>query len=330
MASTDNSPAHVDAGVSPAHAKRRIDEATGTETMGHEWDGIEELNTPLPRWWLFSFYACILFAIGYVICYPAIPLAHKGTEGVLGWTSRGSFAKEMDAAKLAKSADLAAIAATPIEQLPDNKPLMEKAVAGGKAAFRVNCVPCHGAGAAGSTGYPNLNDDDWLWGGDIKTIETTITHGIRFPGDPTTRMSQMPSFGHDKILTPEQVGDAASFVRSLSGLEPKSAAALRGQAIFAANCAVCHGPEGKGGRQVGAPNLADHIWLYGGARDQVIGSISNAHAGVMPAWGGRLDPVTIKMLAAYVHSLGGGEAFKPAETTASATTASGPPAVVAR
>ena len=293
---------------------RRIDEATGVETVGHEWDGIEELNNPLPRWWVYTFYACILFAIGYVIAYPAIPMLHSATPGLLKWTSRGALAAEMGEADKGRAATLAAIAATPIEELPNHPQLMQAAVYGGKAAFRVNCVQCHGAGAAGSAaggakGYPNLNDDDWLWGGDLATIQTTILHGIRYPGDDQTRVSQMPSFGHDGILTSAEVSDVASFVRSLSALAPKDAAAGRGAGLFAANCAVCHGPEGKGGRQLGAPNLADAIWLYGGTQADVVASVTNAHAGVMPAWGQRLAPVTIKMLAAYVHSLGGGEKF---------------------
>jgi len=234
------------------------------------------------------------------------------------------------AADQGRATTLAAIAATPIEQLPANPQLMQAAVAGGKAAFRVNCVQCHGAGAAGSApggakGYPNLNDDDWLWGGDLAAIQTTITHGIRFPGDAETRQSQMPNFGKDAILTPAQVDDVAAHVLSLSGREPAGAAAARGAAIFATNCAVCHGPEGKGGRQFGAPNLTDAIWLYGDRHADVVASVTTAHAGVMPAWGQRLSPVTIKMLAAYVHSLGGGEKFAPAPvptTTQESTPAS--------
>ena len=314
--------------IGSEHApQKRIDEATGTETMGHEWDGIEELNTPLPRWWLLTFYACILFAVGYVIAYPAFPGLHHGSTGLLGWTSRGQLANDTAAAQLAQKPVLDALAATPIEDLPKNPELMRSAIAGGHAAFKVNCAPCHGSGAAGGIGYPNLNDDDWLWGGTLTDIQTTITHGIRYPGDPDTRMSQMPSFGRDKILTEDQVADAASFVRSRSGLEAASSpAAVRGAALFTANCAVCHGPDAKGGRMVGAPNLSDHIWLYGGERAQVINSITNAHAGVMPAWGQRLSPVTIKMLTAYVHSLGGGEGFTPvsapsASPAATATTA---------
>jgi len=290
-------------------ANRRIDEATQTETVGHEWDGIEELNTPLPRWWLYTFYLSIVFAIGYVIAYPAIPMVHSATRGVLGWSSRGQLDQEMAAAQKDKAATLAKIAATPIERLPDDPQLMHAAVAGGAAAFKVNCVQCHGAGAAGSPGYPNLNDDDWLWGGDLATIQQTITHGIRQPGDEQTRQSMMPAFGKDALLPPGQIEDVASYVMTLSGRERPSASAQRGKTVFEANCAVCHGADGKGSRTVGAPNLADAIWLYGGTRADVVRQVTAPRHGVMPAWAGRLDPVTIKMLAAYVHSLGGGEDF---------------------
>ncbi|PEQ13825.1 cytochrome-c oxidase, cbb3-type subunit III [Novosphingobium sp. PC22D] len=288
-------------------ANKRIDEATQTETVGHEWDGIEELNTPLPRWWLWTFYATIIFAIAYCVAYPAWPLVKQGTEGMLGWTSRGQLAKEMSAADQARTSVREALARVPIERLPEDGGLMRQAVAGGAAAFKVNCVQCHGAGAAGSKGFPNLNDDDWLWGGDLRAIETTLVHGIRQPGDDQTRTSLMPSFG--EILEPGQIEDLTSYVLTLSGREKPSASAQRGAQLFADNCTVCHGADGKGLREFGAPNLADAIWLYGGTREAVASQIRNPHMGVMPAWNARLDPVTIKMLAAYVHSLGGGEDF---------------------
>ena len=299
-------------------ANKRIDEPTGVETVGHEWDGIEELNNPLPRWWVITTYLTIIFAIGYMVVYPAIPMLHSGTQGVWKWSSRGQLEAELKAAKDAKAETLAAIGATPIEQIAANKDLMEKAVAGGKAAFRQNCVQCHGSGAAGSIGYPNLKDEDWLWGGNIKEIQQTLTYGIRQPGVAETRTSLMPSFGKDGILDPGQVNDVANYVLSLSGKAPASASVQAGAAIFAANCVACHGPDAKGQRQFGAPNLTDAVWLYGDKKEQVVGSITNAHAGVMPAWGGRLDPVTIKMLALYVHSLGGGEDFAEAPNTPAA------------
>jgi len=293
-------------------ARQHIDTATGVETVGHEWDGIEELNNPLPRWWVLTFYITIVFAVGYAIAYPAIPLLDRGTEGITGWTSRGQLAAETKVAENARAATRSAVGTTPVEQLPSKPELMQLAVAGGKAAFRVNCVQCHGAGAGGNPGFPNLNDDDWLWGGNLKEIEQTITHGIRQPGDAQTRqMQNMPAFGRDGLLTAAQIDDVAAHVRVLAGKDPASPASARGAEIFAANCAACHGPAGKGNRQFGAPNLTDAIWLYGGSRDTIAATIGRGPAGVMPAWQSKLDPVTIRMLAAYVHSLGGGEDFAP-------------------
>jgi cytochrome c oxidase cbb3-type subunit 3 len=287
-------------------ANKRIDQPTGTETVGHEWDGIEELDTPMPRWWLWTFYATIVFSIAYCVAYPAWPLIEKGTEGVLGWTSRGQLANELSREGERRAPILAALAQVPIERLPEDSERMRAAVAGGRAAFKVNCVQCHGAGAAGSAGYPNLNDDDWLWGGDLKAIEFTLIHGARQPGADQTRLSLMPAFGRDGILTTAQIGQVADHVLNLTG---KAQANRAGAQLFTDNCAVCHGTDGKGNRAIGAPNLADAIWLYGGSKGAVTQQISAPRHGVMPAWGERLDPVTIKMLAAFVHSLGGGENF---------------------
>jgi cytochrome c oxidase cbb3-type subunit 3 len=160
----------------------------------------------------------------------------------------------------------------------------------------------------GSKGYPNLNDDDWLWGGDLASIHFTIEHGARNPDHDKTRMSQMPAFG--EMLPPEQVGDLTAFVRQVSGQQKPSAAAKRGAALFAQNCAACHGASGKGNRELGAPNLTDAIWLFGGDEESIAATIAKSRYGVMPRWGNRLDAATVKMLAAYVHSLGGGEGGK--------------------
>lgn len=307
-------------------ANKRIDQPTGIETVGHEWDGIEELNNPLPRWWVITLWLTVIFSLGYVVVYPAIPLAKSGTEGLWGWSSRGDLAKDTAAAEAKRAGLMAQLAATPIEQLQANPELMKAAIAGGKAAFRVNCVQCHGSGAAGIEGlYPNLKDDDWLWGGNLKELEQTITHGIRQPGNDATRTSLMPSFGRDAILKPNEIADVTSYVLTLSGKEQPGAASERGKALFANNCVSCHGADGKGLRQFGAPNLTDGIWLYGGKRSQITASLTNAHAGVMPAWVSKLDPATIKMLAAYVHSLGGGEDFVEAPATPAAVTADAQP-----
>jgi cytochrome c oxidase cbb3-type subunit 3 len=287
-------------------ANKHVDEATGTETVGHEWDGIEELDTPLPRWWLITFILTCVFALGYVIFYPAIPLANTATKGTLGWSSAGDLEAEMASYQAKRAPILKAIAATPVEALPANPELMRQAIEGGRAAFKVHCVQCHGAGAAGSKGYPNLNDDDWLWGGDLISLETTLTHGIRNPDHDETRVSQMPAFG--EVLQPAEIAQVVAYVRTLSGAEKPSRKSAAGAEIFANNCAACHGEGGKGGREFGAPNLTDGIWLYGGDTATLTHTVKYARNGVMPRWNNRLDPVTIRMLAAYVHSLGGGEA----------------------
>lgn len=305
----------------PAGAGKKIDQPTGIETVGHEWDGIEELNNPLPRWWVITMYLTIIFSIGYVVVYPAIPLLAKGTEGTFGWSSRGQLAEEMKAGAALRKEASDAIAATPLEALVKDDKLMPLAIAGGSAAFKQNCVQCHGSGAAGSLGYPNLKDDDWLWGGTIADIHLTLQSGIRAVDYPQTRTSLMPSFGQDGILTAAQISDTTAYVLSLSGKHPKDAAAQRGAATFAANCVACHGADGKGLRAFGAPNLTDAVWLYGGKPDQVSASIHKARAGVMPGWSNKLDAVTIKMLSAYVYSLGGGEEITnaPAARPASGT-----------
>lgn len=287
--------------------KKRIDEPTGTETVGHEWDGIEELNTPLPRWWLWTLYATIVWGIAYTIAYPAWPLISEATAGVLNWSSRDELAKEMAVVDAGKAPIVNAISSTPVDQLKNNPQLLQAAVEGGRAAFRVNCVQCHGTGAAGSKGYPNLNDDEWLWGGDINAIHYSIEHGIRNPDHDQTRMSQMPAFGRDGLLQPAEIDELTAYVRAASRQQPINAAARRGAALFATNCAACHGADAKGNRELGAPNLTDAIWLYGGDTESVRKSINDARYGVMPRWGEKLSPATVNMLAAYVHSLGGGE-----------------------
>ena len=289
---------------------KRIDQPTGTETVGHEWDGIEELNTPLPRWWLWTFYACIAFSVVYVVLYPAWPLIDKATAGTLGWSSRGDLAKEMSAADMARQSVFQKIAATDIEKLPGSPDLMQAAVAGGAAAFKVNCVQCHGAGAAGyqEFGYPNLNDDDWIWGGTLTDIEYTLNHGIRWQAADDTRANYMPAF--EGVLDNAQIKAVTGHVLSLSG---KAKGNPAGAQMFAENCAACHGTGGEGAPAMGAPALNDAIWLYGGSEAAVTKQILAPRHGVMPAWKDRLDPVTIKMLAAYVHSRGGGQKAAPAQ-----------------
>jgi cytochrome c oxidase cbb3-type subunit III len=288
---------------------KEIDAVTGVETTGHVWDGdLKELNKPLPRWWLYVLYASIVWAIGYWILYPAWPLIDSHTKGMLGFSQRAELAQDIAAAKDSQAQFIAAIGDKPVADIAKDPDLMEFVLRGGAAQFSNNCAPCHGRGAQGFKGYPNLNDDDWLWGGTVETIEKTLRHGIR-SGHPETHDSAMPRFGLDQILTNAQISDTAAFVLSLSGATGDAAAIERGKGIFAEQCAACHGAEGKGNQEMGAPNLADAIWLYGGGKSDVEETIRTGRngLGVMPAWEVKLDPVTIKMLSIYVHSLGGGK-----------------------
>ena len=285
--------------------KNEIDTVTGVETTGHEWDGIKELNKPLPRWWLLTFYACIAWAIGYQIAYPAWPYLSGYTKGMLGYSQRATLAEDVQAGIAAQGAQREVLAKTPLELVAKNPEVLRFAMAGGAAAFQTNCAPCHGRGAQGATGYPNLNDDEWLWGGKIDEIHTTLLYGIRSE-HKQTRASQMPRFGLDNLLKPKELDDVAEHVLSLSGSPTDAAAATRGAVTFKEQCVSCHGDTGKGNAELGAPNLTDQIWLYGGAKKDIVESIRTGRGGVMPAWTGRLDPVTIKALAVYVHTLGGG------------------------
>lgn len=288
-------------------AEKHVDEISGIETTGHEWDGIRELDNPLPRWWLWIFYACVVWSIGYYVAYPAIPLVSGYTKGMLGYSSRAEVAKDVAAAKSAQASQREAIAAASLEEIRTKPELLEFALAGGKSAFIVNCSQCHGSGAQGAKGYPNLNDDEWLWGGSLEAIHTTITNGARNTQSDDARQSQMPAFGKDGILTNEQIGQVAEYVLSLSGNATDAAAAQAGQPLFEDNCVACHGEGGVGTAELGAPPLNNNIWLYAGDKQTVMESISNSRNGVMPAWGKILDDVTVKQLTIYVHSLGGGQ-----------------------
>jgi cytochrome c oxidase cbb3-type subunit 3 len=287
-------------------AKNEIDAVTGTATTGHEWDGIKELNTPLPRWWLWTFYATIVWSIAYWLVYPAWPLVSSYTTGLFGWSSRASVAADMAALQTLRGAKAVALGKAELADIEKDPALLAFARAQGRAAFGDNCAPCHGTGATGSKGYPNLNDDEWLWGGTLDAVHQTLQYGIR-SGHAKARENQMPAFGKDGTLKKDEIVQVASYARSLAGLPvPQGVNLEAGKKLFADNCTVCHGDDGKGNQELGAPNLTDRIWLYGSDQDSVIDTITNSRAGVMPAWADRLDPVTVKALAVYVHTLGGG------------------------
>ena len=280
----------------------------GPETTGHDWDGIAEYNNPLPRWWLYCLYATIVWAFGYWIAYPAWPLVSGYTTGVLSYSQRATVLGEVETVRRERAArGQAQLASASVAEIRADPALLRLALATGKAAFGDNCAACHGSSATGRIGYPNLQDDDWLWGGTPEEIEKTIRYGAR-SGNGEAHVGDMPAFGRDGILKRDEVEAVASYVLSLSG-KPGVAGASpeKGAEVFAGNCAACHGEAAKGNPEMGAPNLTDPIWLYGSAPEQVVATVTNGRRGVMPAWENRLDPATIKSLAVYVHSLGGGK-----------------------
>jgi cytochrome c oxidase cbb3-type subunit III len=285
-----------------------VDKVSGQTTTGHEWDGIRELNTPLPSWWLWIFYATIAFSFVYWIFFPAWPLVSGFTPGILGHTNRATVQADVAFSQQVRHDMAAGLEKASLAQIAGDPKLLELALAQGKAAFGDNCTPCHGSGGQGQKGYPNLTAGRWLWGGTLDQIQTTIAHGIRAPDDPDTHTSAMPAFGKDGILSAEQIRQVANYVRSLDNLEPEQGVDVAaGKKIFQDNCVACHGDDGKGNPEMGAANLTTKVWLYGNDINDLIYTITYARNSTMPAWGGRLDPETIKSLAVYVHSLGGGK-----------------------
>jgi cytochrome c oxidase cbb3-type subunit 3 len=282
------------------------DPLTGQQTTGHEWDGIKELRTPIPNWWLITFVVTWVLSIGYLVLYPSFATTKSYTPGLLGWSSANDLARATQLARDEQSLWRQQLIATPLREIERHDELRRFAAAGGQAAFNENCAGCHGVGAGGQIGqFPSLTDDDWLWGGAITDIYTTIQHGIRSDG-AETRVSDMPAFGD--ILGAEEIAHTADYVLSLSDHSAgRSRASLPCASVYAANCASCHGAQGEGGREFGAPRLNDAIWLYGGTREAIIQQITRPRMGQMPAWGKRLEEETIRMLAVYVHTLGGGE-----------------------
>ncbi|WP_323780084.1 cytochrome-c oxidase, cbb3-type subunit III [Leisingera sp.] len=276
-------------------------------TTGHEWDGIEEFDNPMPRWWLWTFYATIIWGVLYTVAYPAWPLINGATAGVLGWSTRADAAAEILAVEEANAPVNAKLEATDLTAIAGDAGLNAYAVSAGSAVFKTWCAQCHGSGAAGAKGYPNLLDDDWLWGGSVEEIHATITHGIRNEDSDDARYSEMPAFGRDELLEKEEISQVVNSVMSLSGEAQDGSQVAAGSVVFADNCASCHAGDGTGDRSQGAPNLADAIWLYGGDYASLTETVTNARYGVMPAWNSRLTEAQIRAVSAYVHQLGGGE-----------------------
>lgn len=291
--------------------KPEIDEVSGVETTGHTWDGIKELNNPLPRWWLYIFYATIVWAIIYMIFMPAIPAlpgtGMTNTPGLRNHSDRALVAQDIAQLNAQRAEGSAQLLTATLQEIESDLNLQQFALAMGESAFGDNCATCHGAGGRGAKGYPMLADDIWLWDGTLDGIETTLRHGIRHYEDSATRSNAMPAFGRDGLLSAREVDDLVQYVLNVSGREANAAAVSRAAPIYAQQCVICHGADARGNRDLGAPNLTDHEWLFGGEPRDIQQSIYNARNAHMPAWQGRLDDATIRALAVYVHSLGGGE-----------------------
>jgi cytochrome c oxidase cbb3-type subunit 3 len=281
------------------------DAVTGVETTGHEWDGIKELNKPLPKWWLYVLYATIAWSVVWWVLYPSWPGISGYFAGVIGYDQREDLRERLREANAERAVYLERLEGAELGEIAGDPELMSIAFTGGEAAFADNCAPCHGLGGAGQGYYPTLADDAWIWGGSLEAIHQTILYGVR-SSHPDTRINEMPAFGALDLLTREQVNEVAEYVLQISGQEHDAAAAARGEPLFAEQCAACHGESGEGSEDLGAPNLADQLWLYGGTKRDIVQQIHAPRHGVMPAWTGRLDPETIKSLAVYVHALGGG------------------------
>ncbi len=292
-----------------ADDNKQVDTFSGVEDTGHEWDGIRELNNPLPRWWLWIFYASVAWAVVYMIAMPAIPFASGGlnTPGLRGHSDRANVEADMADLQAARSTDAARLLTASLEEIETDRDLQQFALAMGESAFGDNCATCHGASGVGFIGYPALADDVWLWDGTLEGIEYTIRNGIRHDGNDKTRLSAMPAYGRFDMLSEAQIDDLVEKVLMLSGQDGDPAAAARAEQTFATQCAACHGPDGRGNRDLGAPNLTDADWLYGGDREAIYTTIYNARNSHMPAWEDRLDDATIRALSVYVHALGGGE-----------------------
>ena len=290
-------------------AKKVTKAPAQVETTGHSWDGIEEYNNPLPRWWVWILYACIVWAIWYSIAYPAWPMLTQATQGYLNYDNRQAVEAEIKTFDDANAEIKAKLIAAPLTGIAGDETLNQYATSAGAAVFKTWCAQCHGSGAAGvqGKGYPNLTDNDWLWGGDVDAIYTTINHGIRNTTDADARYSEMPKFGADGLLEAAQIGEVVEYVLQLSGQEHDATLATAGQTVFVDNCAACHMETGEGDRSQGAPALNDAIWLYGGDRETITTTVYGARYGVMPAWAGRLSEDEVRAVATYVHSLGGGE-----------------------
>lgn len=281
------------------------DPHSGYLMTGHEWNGIKELNTPVPRAVYFFLTVAALFAIGYWILMPAWPTGSTYTKGLLGIDQRTTVADSLKQAALDRASWAGRIETADFAEIQSDPQLMAFARETGRTLFGDKCAACHGRSAQGGKGFPNLTTSSWLWGGDPSAIAETIRVGIN-SAHPDSRVSQMLPFGRDSMISRDDVDNVVAYVRSLSDPAAADAPADKvaaGKAVFAANCASCHGENGTGKTDVGAPNLTDKFWIYGGDLQSIYTTVWGGRQGHMPTWESRLSPVERKILALYLLDL---------------------------
>jgi len=280
------------------------DPKSGYLTTGHEWNGLTELNTPVPRLVFFFLAVAVLFSVGYWILMPAWPVGTTYTKGLLGLSDRAHVAESVKQAAVDRAAWTDQIAAKSYAEIEADPRLMTAVRQTGRTLFGDNCAVCHGRDAKGGKGFPNLTGTSWLWGGSPEAIAETIRVGIN-SAHPDSRNAQMPAFGRDQILQRADIENVVAYVLSVgnSKAKPLAGNAEAGKAVFAANCAVCHGPDAKGKTDVGSPNLTDRFWMYGGDENSIYNTVWGGLQGHMPTWESRLTPVDRKILALYLVDL---------------------------
>ncbi|UWU28566.1 cytochrome-c oxidase, cbb3-type subunit III [Rhizobium sp. WSM1274] len=290
-------------------AIEEVDPVTGRKTTGHIWNGIKELDTPVPRGVLLFLIITHLFAALWWILYPTWPLGSTYTRGLIGTGQKQAVERKIIEADASRALWIEKIETSSFDAIRADAKLMEKVASSGHQLFGDNCAACHGRDGKGGRDFPDLTDNDWLWGGGPEKIVQTMTVGVNTTHSQS-RVSQMPAFGTDEMLNRKQVSDVAAYVYSLSNTSTEAADASQiaaGREVFMASCVACHGEDAKGKQDVGAPNLTDSRWIYGGGIERIVQSIHGGRQGHMPTWDERLSPAEIKILALYVNKLGGGQ-----------------------
>ncbi len=290
-------------------AIEEVDPVTGRQTTGHIWNGIKELDTPVPRGVLLFLIVTHLFAALWWILYPTWPLGSTYTRGLIGTGQKQAVERKIVEANTSRAPWIEKIETSSFDEIRADEKLMEKVSSSGHQLFGDNCAACHGRDGKGGRDFPDLTDNDWLWGGGPEKIVQTMTVGVNTT-HAQSRVSQMPAFGTDEMLNRKQVSDVAAYVYSLSNTSTEAADASQiaaGREVFMASCVACHGEDAKGKQDVGAPNLTDGRWIYGGGIERIVQSIHGGRQGHMPTWDERLSPAEIKILALYVNKLGGGQ-----------------------